>query len=546
MRGISRGDDTNTGHASQFSNVEASAGDAHRSATILSLLVFIWGALSLVIVPWEPFWIPDLSHTVVSAALLVYLIRTRTRPNRRAAEAICALLIVYALLLLPWTTVVWGRLGRPLEAFTIPQAAVVSIALVVPARWRLGIAALCLFFAESLFAYFYARYLGLEALIPITEPFATVGFAALGIGIFVLRRRRRDLVRRHVLAQAEVQALNRIRPQFERAREQLDTQITVLAAEVNQTSANGDGARSTVVGRALDRLADLRGKLGRLVSNPEVVTSPQEAERRMLEHDAQLGAILLAGCAVAVGPPILVWIHAQVGDGLGLLLMAPFLVDAVMLLYLVITRDRPSSRRALWATLVVVATVLPLITYNQKWLFELDRPYAPFLGHKLAMGLLGLTLATRFRIGIVLIVVIAASAIATWFALDLGAHHDIIVYSEPWVTLIYMLVGVVALLMREEWQIVSIQLVRAQTEASAMRRRALMFLALRDRLNSPLQTLVLGAAGATSHLPASGGERVQVAVDRLVSLSHELAQLDVLVPAPAAAFDADLELSRQI
>jgi hypothetical protein len=512
-------------------NEEESARDAHRGAMILSLLVLLWGVLALATPPAEPFTIPDATHTVISAALLVYLIRVRARPNRKIAEAICAIWIVYALLLLPWTTVVWSRLGRPLEAFTIPQAAVVAIALVVPARWRFGVAAICLFFLESLFAYFYPRHLGLDALIPVTEPMATVGFAAIGIGIFMLRRRRRDLIRQYVRVQAELQALKRIRPHFDHAREELAAQVTTLEHELNVAR----DTRSTVASRALDRLEDLRGKLDHLVSVEGTDESPHDIERRMIEHDAQLSAILLIGIAVAIAVPIDLWIHAQAADGLTLQVIPLYAVTAPMLILLVITRNRPSLRRAVWTTCILVAIALPITTYNQYWLRELDRPFSPFLGHKLLMGILGLTLATRFRIGVALIVAIAAAAIATWFVLDLGARPDMIVYSEPWMTLMYMLIGLVSLFIREEWQVASIQLLRAQTEASAVRRRALMFLALRDRLNSPVQTLAL----------AAHGEVVEKAVDRLISLSRELAELDVLVPGLATTFDADAELRRQ-
>ena len=506
---------------------------------ILSLLVLLWGVLALATPPWEPFSIPDVTHTVVSAVLLVYLVRVRAHPDRKSAETITAVLIVYALLLLPWTTIVWCRLGRPVEAFTVPQAAIVSIALVVPARWRYGFATIGLFIAEALFAYVYPRYLGLDQLIPVTEPMATLGFGALGIGIFILRRRRRDLVRQHVRVQAELTALKRIRPQLEHAREELAAQVSTLASELDITADS-----SSVASRALNRLADLRGRLDHLVST-ESEESAHDVETRMLDHDAQLSATVLVAIAAAVAVPMNLLIHAQVGDGSTLQFIPLYAVTGPTLFVLVTTRARPSLRRALWATFAVVAIALPITTYNQYWLRELGRPFMPFLGHKLLMGILGLTLATRLRISVALIVAIAASAIVTWFVLDLGSRHDIIVYVEPWMTLMYMLIGLVSLFIREEWQIASIQLVRAQTEASAMRRRALMFLAVRDRLNSPLQTLAVGAAGATLDLPARNVERVETAVDRLVALSQELAALDVIVPELVTTFDADVELRRQ-
>jgi MYXO-CTERM domain-containing protein len=391
----------------------------------------------------------------------------------------------------------------------------------------------------------YARYAGLGSLLPISEPVGTFGFAILGFGMLFLRRRRRDLTTACVRVQAEVQAFDRIRPQFARAREELDAQITRLAAEVDMPGLKRADARSRVMRRALDRLGDLRGKLGDLVSD-DLGTSVHEAERRLIEHDSQLGAIVLAGIAVALAVPVLVWSETQLGGDPTPMFLVSFSIALVILLYLVSTRRRPSSHRALIAIVVLFATAYPAITINQHLLLSLDRPYSPFLGHKLLMGVLGLSLTTRFKLGVVLIVMTAANAIVLWFILDLGAHRDIVPFAEPWVTVIYMFVGLVSLFLLEQRQITSIKLMRARAEASAMHRRAVMFLALRDRLNSPLQTLVLGAAAATMDLPPSQGERVQAAIDRLVALSHELSELDGLVPPLATTIDADYELRRQV
>jgi hypothetical protein len=200
-----------------------------------------------------------------------------------------------------------------------------------------------------------------------------------------------------------------------------------------------------------------------------------------------------------------------------------------------------------WAVFAVVVTSLPIATYNQVLLHQLHRPYAPFLGHKLLMVSLGLTVATRYRLAVVLLGVTAASAMTTWFVLDLGARHDLIPMAEPWITLSFLLIGLVSARLLEQRRIASVHLLRAEAEASALHRRALMLLALRDRLNSPLQTLVVGVATPNSVVPADRVEQVEAAVEQLVGLSRELAQLDWLVPAAAAtpSFDAEQELRRR-
>ena len=56
-----------------------------------------------------------------------------------------------------------------------------------------------------------------------------------------------------------------------------------------------------------------------------------------------------------------------------------------------------------------------------------------------------------------------------------------------------------------------------------------MFLSLRTGSTSPLQTLVLGADCSPSAITPNNIDRVHLAVDRLVTLSRELADLDVLL-----------------
>jgi hypothetical protein len=522
---------------------EIQAHEVHRAAATWSLLILSWGAIAFAVVPSEPFWVANLAEVLLGAAGLVYLLWTWNRPRRRVAEGIFAILFVYAVLVLPWTFVVWCRLGRPVEAFVVPQVGIISIALLFPGRWSFGAAAMSLFVAESLAVFVYARHVGLHELIPITEPFATAGITILGIGLLILRRHRRDLARKHVRARAEIEALDRIRPVIVHARTELEAQVAVLVSEVLANGGNAADVRSTRISRALERLGDLGRKLGALVVD-EAAAPPQVAERQLLERDAQLGAILLAGLAAALTLLAALFSHVRFGQ-VPASVLAAIAVEFAILLYLLRTRRRSSSRRALWAVLALFTMALALVTYNQFWMLRENLPFAPFLGHKLLMVVLGMALATRFRLGVVLIVATAVNAIALWFALDLGAHRHIVSVSEPWATLTFTLISLVSLRVLEQRQIASVELLRDEAAVSAMQRRASMFLALRDRLNSPLQTLVISATRASSHLPPSDTKRVQAAVDRLVALSRELAELDVRLPRPSAAFDTNHELSRR-
>jgi hypothetical protein len=420
------------------------------------------------------------------------------------------------------------------------------MALILPPPLWLGVSSVILFTGVGVFAWFYAHHVGLEALLPVTEPTALFCYFALAVGICVLRRNRRELARHHIVVQAEVQALDRIRPMFSRARDQLRTQLANIIALLPVGARVQSGGVPRAIRGAIDRLAELSTTLGDVTDE---VHSPSTlaAERRLRAHDAQFGAIVLAAISATIAVPATVWSYIVLQGALTPWFAANFFIDAAILVYLVITRRRPSERRAVTAVIAVFVGVLPLATYNQVELLALHRPYAPFIAHKLLMVSLGLTVATRFRLAVVLLGITIATAMTMWFVLDLGAHRDLIPMAEPWITLSFLLIGFVSARLLEQRRIASVDLLRAEAEASALHRRALMLLALRDRLNSPLQTLVVGVTGPSSPVPAGRVEQVDTAVEELVGLSRDLAQLDWLVPAVAdkISFDADHELRRR-
>jgi hypothetical protein len=391
----------------------------------------------------------------------------------------------------------------------------------------------------------YARHVGLDVLLPINEPLGTYGFAVLGGALFVLRHQRRQLTRQHVRVQSEMDAMQRVRPLFTHAGQELEAEIDQLTSSLDITHVVEAARYSPAVARALGRLDELRGRL-RDMLGAETVSEPVEAERQLLARDSQFGALLLVSIAVVVALPTAMWSYRWIGASLTQLYSVKFVFDLGLVAYLLGTRRSPSSPRAFWVVFLFIGTWLPVIDYAQHQLLAAHRPFVPFLGHKLLMGMLGVTLTTRVRPAVVLIIAIAASALAAWFILDMGAHHDIIAIAEPSVVLVYMAIGLISLRLVEQRQLASIQLLRDETAAAAMQRRTKLFLAVRDRLNSPLQTLVLAASEATPQLPDDQSNRVGRAIDRLVCLSRELAELELPQSTSWASLDSNEELRRHL
>jgi hypothetical protein len=523
---------------------EIATRDAHRSASLLAFLMFLWGALSRVLVTNDPFALQHIVLAGVSAVALGLLLWRWKRPNARLAAVLSILLIAYALFLLPWISVGWCRAGRPVEAFTVPEVAMVSIALIIPRPLWVGGVIMGLFALEGVFIIEYAHHLGLRDQVPINEPLASICCAVIGIGLLFLRRRRRSLTRQHIAIQGEVAALQGMAPLFTGVRDELSAQLAVLAAE---TGGRTDGA-SMSMSRALDRLGDVGAKLQGLVQeeNPaaparEPTAEASQIERELLARDAWAGAMVLVS-ALLVGISLILSVSHQGLNELGLHInLVVLLFAAAVLGFLVVSRLRFRCRGSIWAIVALVVVFLPGATYNQWVLAHVGRPYIALLGHKLVMVALALMAASRFRIGLALIVATAANAMGLFYVLHLDVHKELIPFAEPWEVLVFLLIAVIALRMREQRLIASVRLLRAEAEVSSLQRRAAMFLALCDRLNSPLQTLVIGSAVTDSRA-------VQDAVAKLVELSRRVSGMSAMVPQSSqkASFDADAELRRRV
>ena len=435
----------------------------------------------------------------------------------------------------------------------------VIIALVIPRFVWLGAVTLGLFAAESLFADIYSRQVVPQALIPITEPGATICFALLGAALLVMRERRRELALRHVRVQAEVAVLRGIGPLFVTVRDDLRTGLAQLA---NERTRLGSGGSSPRIDRAVDRLAAVTRQLDTLiaarpasaevpVTNRPVLDEPEllasDAERRLLASTAHSGASTIAGLAVIMA---LFWLLALRRDlaAPGLLPFAgAAIVSLSILIYLITTRRQPSEKAVHLLMLLLVSVMVTVGSLTQAQYLRLGRPYAPFLIHKMSMVLLGLLPTRRAWPTVVLIIATAGVALSLYFRMHLDAHRDLISLAEPWVTVVFMAIGLAAAAMREQRILASLRLLRAEAALAALHRRALMFLALRDQLNSPLQTLLLWADQLEGQGSSNDVMRVHAGIERLIGRSQELVDLDQLIPgrASSGSLDAERELRRQ-
>jgi hypothetical protein len=518
---------------------ELNAHEAQASAIAAALLLFLWGAVSVFLVPSQ-FRAVDITHTIVGAVTCTWFVATRRRPRPMLAYAFTAAAIADTLVVLPWITMVWCAVGRPFEAVNVPQVGMLTVALIVPRSLALGIAVLLAFLAEGLFVTLYAHQLGIQALLPVGEPAVTICFSLPALGFLLLRERRRRLARRHIRLQADSDTLARLNPLFASVRAELATQLAIVA---NDLAGAAESPARASMARSCERLAVVDAKLGALAdASPAARVPPVDAtrcERSFFAADEQLGAVFFAALGAVLA---IVWspiAFRDLGRAYGINLIACAVMNAVVLAWLLMTRRQPSQRRGRIAVIVLYVVFLVAVSLNQHAYLAVQRPFNPFVGHKLLMMMLGLTAASWVSLGLPLIVFTAAEALTLYYALGFDALKDRISVVEPWVMLVFLAISVAALLLRDQRRVTSLALLRDESRLTALHRRAAMLLSLRDQLNTPLQTLVVDATRVALQNPARDVSRVEAAVARLVALSRRLAQLDVPVESQVAGIAGD-------
>src|SRR5262249_29429119 len=149
----------------------------------------------------------------------------------------------------------------------------------------------------------------------------------------------------------------------------------------------------------------------------------------------------------------------------------------------------------------------------------------PYVGHKLLLIGIVLIRPLRLWLGVLLVALVSVEALVLHLTIAAVRPPPL----EPWHTLLFSALAVGFMLMGEQRRLASLKLLRAQSESSALQRRAGLFLALCDQLNTPLQTLLLRLEMVvTSRQPVTVQVKERIAL--VHSLSGQLHELAAAVP----------------
>jgi hypothetical protein len=528
--------------SSELTERELYARDAYESVTALSVLLLLWSGVRLLSTGapgsgW-PFEVVRASHLGFALFGLVFVGLTWRKPQVTFAIVFSCVAIAASIVFVPWAALASAQEDRLWEAAAGAQLAMASIPLITPRFLWLGCILLGGLATATVVTFLLAAQLGISPM-PAGEPFLSLSMGAIGLAVLFLREQRRRIGLEYIRTEADTRALSQIGPLLVSVRAQLDADLAALSEDVPELP---DEAKDGPLKRALGRLASLRQQLEDLEQSP---SDPGEAARQLQIRDSYVGVTYFAIGALLANTINLWSAHnLALGYAWDVLWIVEFVFLGV-LIWLSWNRRAPSARRALWAGLVLFLAAMCAICSAHVYWVRLPQPAQPFIGHKLLLAALVLIRPRRLWLGVLLVAVVGAEAIALQSVLAPTAPFSPL---EPWHTLLFVVLALGLLFMGEQRRVASLQLIRKQAEASSLFRRASMFLALKDRLNSPIQTLVLrNALLEQTGAPPAILSRLQAAVDNLVSLSQQVAQVTGVVRTEhyQASLDAEEALRRR-
>ena len=147
--------------------------------------------------------------------------------------------------------------------------------------------------------------------------------------------------------------------------------------------------------------------------------------------------------------------------------------------------------------LVYLALFLPYTYFN--WTMQLDylssgKEWVPLVSGKIQILLLAFLVPGAYWVNLVLMFLVCAQNIFIWYYLDLPNSPNVVLSTEPQVSFIYISIAVALIIFRYRDQKLIEKLTREKAVYEVHDKLAQIFLSMRDRTNSPLQSQKLAVA----------------------------------------------------
>jgi hypothetical protein len=158
--------------------------------------------------------------------------------------------------------------------------------------------------------------------------------------------------------------------------------------------------------------------------------------------------------------------------------------------------------------------------------------WIPLAGFRLYYLVLGILNSGSYFVNFVLMNIFAIESLAIWYGMDLAHSPKVILGQEPWVSLVYFFVASALLFFRARDEKLIQKLSTETANIEAMKQVARIFLSLRDRANTPIQTLKISAELLKRRYPdaKSLSETIDASARRLTEMNRYLGDVESAIP----------------
>jgi hypothetical protein len=515
--------------------------DHYLSAILLALLVLISQLLRWAcdVSSQRPAWVwLDALLAAVSLAFLAALLATRRQPRRRLALVASASLIALCVPVSLCAAARWRFCGRPFEAFKDAHVAMCSLGLLVPRSLWLGVVALVVLFLASLGIHVWLVTSDTPpALLPSTEPGASIVAAIVGATVLWARKRRCDQTGAYLSAEAEAAALRRFSDVFATVREQLSQQLLVLRVGLRELRTQSIEPKLVErASRAVTILEVVRDQLSRLFSAstaapqptpPSATATLSPDEREFYARDAHATARTMAWMTLGLSLVLVPLLRSVLPAFVLALWSLLGLVASVALAILHRTRSRPSEAHDVALCFSVTLPWFAIMAFTQPAFAMRPQAFEPLVAVKMGIVLMPLLVPRRWWISLTAMLLLFVEAVALFYVNHFDKLRDRIPANDPWSTLLYFLIGCALVLTREHRRVASLRRLRAEREVATLGRRSALSMTLLDQTGSPLQVLVISVGLLLKERPGDEQiRRMSQALDAFASLRDSIAGVD--------------------
>ena len=143
--------------------------------------------------------------------------------------------------------------------------------------------------------------------------------------------------------------------------------------------------------------------------------------------------------------------------------------------------------------LLLVLTLYPISWIGQSSLANSGQPWVPFMGYRIAFFVLAVFVVGPFYLNAILIAAFAFETVGLWFYLDLGSKPWVIATGEPLFTFACAVIGYILLFFHYKYRETNRLLAMTEAKSHILEQMAKVFLTIRAKSNTPLQTIELEA-----------------------------------------------------